>query len=62
MEHVAKSWPRELTNMKLTVSTAPLLSCLICDGKLTSLYKWQNAHLLTTCVQQIEDSSNVERQ
>lgn len=46
MEHVAKSWPRELTNMKLTVSTAPLLSCLICDGKLTSLY---NTGKMFTC-------------
>lgn len=56
--------PSELTSMKLTVSTAPPLSCLLCDGAKPDIFvqRWQNVHLLTKCVQQMQESSNVERQ
>ena len=50
--------------MKLTVSTAPLLACLLCDGGKPDIFvqRWQNVHLLTKCVQQTQDTSNIEWQ
>lgn len=62
-EQVWEPWRGELTSMKLTVSTAPLPSCLLCDGGKPDIFvqRWQNVHLLSECVQQMQDTSNVER-